>query len=520
MYSNLLQSRKLISGFLLVIVYFVSSCKKEETDPFTQNVSSLINSLDYDPAKLLNVQNIGNEPDKRVETGSENGSSSQSGGYITTCGKTIYTLQTNKEAITILRPLHGNIWPGALVKGNASLLDGDPDTIKIARNPVNIKIDLPGIGDNGSVTVENPSDTAIQNAVTNALNWWNANAYQEGYVNPNYTSYKTAPSYSAQQVAMDLNMNTTWANSTIASQFNYPSSSAKKVAMMVVKQGFYTASMPEPNSPAVVFGQDSDIATIDETVSKIKAVVSNEAPPAYIQTVTYGRIILFRMETSLSVTPEDVEVALQYATGVTSVSGDTETKVKNILANATIILTSVGKNAAINSRSVSARSYGELAGYINDKNSLYTIQNPGVPIQYTVRFLKDNQVARMGYTTQYTIEACTRTLVPEAVVSLTNNTGTQGGIGWDVQYTVSFKDKDNADQKLESGGIGTGSNKSVTVPAGSYKITMEAEYKDVNKWKKLGKQSWEVPTKGCFEAYGNWELFGKKEPEFRSITCQ
>jgi thiol-activated cytolysin len=42
------------------------------------------------------------------------------------------------------------------------------------------------------------------------------------------------------------------------------------------------------------------------------------------------------------------------------------------------------------------------------QNALYSKNNPGQPIAYTVRFLKDGRLAKMGYSTDYTELVCER----------------------------------------------------------------------------------------------------------------
>ncbi len=518
MYAQFLPSKKWLVS-LLAVTAMVTSCKEEKLDPFSANIQSLINSLDYDPDKLLNVQAIGNEPSKRTETGTQNGSSSRSGGYIISCGQKNFSLQANADQIMILRDVRGNVWPGALVKGNATLLDGSPDTIQIDRAPMRLQLDLPSMGDQGNISIAFPSDSAVQSGIAAALDWWNANAYQEGYANPSYLSYKTASSYSAQQAALDLGLNTSWASSAITAQLNVPSSSSKKVALMCVRQGFYTVSMPTPSNAAAVFGQGENIVSVEESTARINAVLSPEAPPAYIQSVMYGRLLLFRLETTLAVTPTDVEVALQYAAGTNTVTGEMETRVKSILSNGALTMIKIGPNGTATAQGIIARTFGALSPYVNDKTALYTKENPGTPISYDVKFLKDNRTARMGYSTTYKVEECSKSLVAGAPVSVANNTGEGAKVGWDIQYTVSFKDKDNADQSLTSGTIKKGQSKSVALPAGAYSVSIEVQYKDGTKWKKLGSQNWDIPTKACFEGYGNWELLGKKEPALRAVTC-
>ncbi len=392
-------SRILFFTFLLLLL---TNCKENSPlgNALTANKSSIdnyIGSLNYDPGTLLNVQPTGAESQNRsqlqADTTSENTSTSK-----ITCIRTTYNLKQNFDNIAILRPLAGIIWPGALVKGNASLMDGLPEPISLPRAPMKITIDLPGIGEAGVKTLTNPTNSSVQAAIDSALEWWNNNAYQDGYVNPSSSSYRLATSYSSQQLALDVGLNVSWATTDVSAQFSYSSTEKKKVIMAAYKQAFYSIDMDTPESPGSIF--DKSV-----TVDQVSAVLDASTPPAYISSVVYGRIIMFRMETTQSVTSAEMQSAFRYAAGY-SVDLTLEARYKSILQHATIEVVTLGGNAAVASEAVSARNAGDLEAIIKGENAVYSRSNPGVPISYTVRYLKDHSLAKLGYTTEYTATEC------------------------------------------------------------------------------------------------------------------
>jgi thiol-activated cytolysin len=66
----------------------------------------------------------------------------------------------------------------------------------------------------------------------------------------------------------------------------------------------------------------------------------------------------------------------------------------------------LGGNAAVSSSAVSARNANDLVPIIEGENAVYSRNNPGVPISYTIRYLKDNSLAKLGYFTEYTATEC------------------------------------------------------------------------------------------------------------------
>lgn len=488
----------------LAIILSLASCQEEGTDDGVvraNEINEYLNTLSYAPDELLNVQATGPEPVVHSLVQSVPESSTRNGGYNITCVKDEYNLKSNFEEVAILRPTNGVIYPGALVIGDTDMLDGAPTPLQVDRAPVKLRIDLPGIGENGNITVDEPNNGNVHAKIDEALNWWNNNAYQDGYVNPAYISYKTSTSYSSQQLSIDVGLNVSWASGDVAAQFNYQSTTEKSVAMMAFKQGFYSVTMETPKQPADVFHKNLKL-------SDIESKINSSTPPAYVHSVVYGRIIMFRMETNLKVTNTDLKVALEYATGLTSVSGDTEVKIKNILANSSTTVVTIGGNAEIASEAVSARNFGDLQKIIKGVNAVYNKSNPGVPISYTIWYLKDNKQAKMGYTTDYSIRNCSQSLVPGAKLSVQNDAG------YLIRFSVHFKDKDNKPTTRSSGEFSAGFVRSETLPDGAHDITLDVDFRNVFDWFDFWEKNYSIPTRKCYKTWGT--LFDKQHAE---ITC-
>ena len=367
-----------------------------DDDPAGASIGDYLAGLNYDADALLNVQpsDAAREPVDTASTTEQDGTTQR------TCTRTTYTLQNNFEEVAILRPTQDVIWPGALVEANQSRLDGLPEPARFARAPVKIRVDLPGIGEGGTKTIERPDQANVQTAIDEALEWWNANAYEEGYVNAASSSNRITTSYSSTQASLDLGLNVEWATGDVQSQFNFETSEEKRVVMATYKQAFYTVTFVQESG-----AQPEDVFGPEVTLQEVQSAFGSDAPPAYVASVTYGRIIMFRMETSSSYTSAEVEAAFKYAAG-TQVDGDMEARYEEILERSTVEVITLGGNAAVASEAVTARSAGDLEPIITGENAVYSRNNPGVPISYAVKYLKDDQLAKLGYTTEYTATEC------------------------------------------------------------------------------------------------------------------
>jgi thiol-activated cytolysin len=308
-------------------------------------------------------------------------------------------LQKELSDVAILSPTAGVVFPGALVRANRRLAEGRPDPIGVARAPVTIRVDLPGLGARATRVVEKATASNVQAAIDEVLELWNAEAGSQGYVNKARSFLSIAKAYSRQQLALDLGFSSKWTGGDVSSKLNVASSGEMSVAVAFFKQVFYSVVFDTPTDPGSVFAPEVDLADI-------KAVIDDDNPPAYVRSVDYGRIIMVKMETASSETKMSMEGALKQVTsGGVDVAGSVDGKFAQIVDNSTFTVVALGGNAEAAASITQPGDLGKLHELIQ-RGAQYTRQNPGAPISYTVAFLKDNQIATLGFTTNYTEQEC------------------------------------------------------------------------------------------------------------------
>lgn len=480
---------------IIVILIAVFACKKE-IDPVaqTQEISQYIKNLNYDPNAMLNVQSI-DGGSLKTQTDADTNKVMENNNLIV-CQEVTYNLKQNAEQVAIIRPTNGIIWPGALVKVNEGLLNGMPEPVTLKPAPTTLRIDLPGMGAKGTIIIQEPSNSNTQTEIDKALDWWNNNQYVEGYVNASNSSYSAATSFSSQQLAIDLGLNVKWASGSVSTQFSYTSSSTSKVAMMTFKQVFYTVTFDTPSQPGAMFDPSVNIG-------QIKSEFSNAEPPGYVHSVSYGRIIMFRMITTESATSSEVEGAMKYSTGLTTVSATLEAKYKSILQNSSIEVVTIGGNAEVASQAVTARNFGDLEPILTGTNAVYSKSNPGVPIAYTVKFLMDNKVAKMGYTTDYTATECSTSKMGRIKVY---------GPGWYIaRFSVTYNNWQGVAVSWSSGNITAGNSKMYTIPGGSSNIVVNASSVSCAT---IFTKYYDAPRDACFKTGGTVCY-----PNYSEVNC-
>jgi thiol-activated cytolysin len=180
---------------------------------------------------------------------------------------------------------------------------------------------------------------------------------------------------------------------------SFDTSSKKKGLYALYKQTFYTVSCDPPKRPSDLMGRKV-------TLKEVQRVMTAAEPPAYVQSVSYGRMLLLRIETSSERTEAEVEAAVEASKGSVTAKAEMEAKHKAVLADSSITWTSLGGSATAAAKLVNAPKDPTALGKLIQRHSEFTKTNPGEPIAYTVMFLQDNRVATMGYTTDYTQVDC------------------------------------------------------------------------------------------------------------------
>jgi len=357
------------------------------------DIDAYLTGLHYDSRQVL-AEQVGDTPLPAKALPDE---VTDDGEAIVVVKQVKHRLQGNVDDIVILSPTHSVIWPGALVKVDQDLVRGTPTAIRGRRAPMWLSIDLPGIGGRGVFAVDDASHGNVQAAVDAALDWWNDHQYREGYVSQSRSKYEATMAYSAEQLAASLGLSVKSLQGSLAAQFQSTTTRTSKVAMALFKQVFYSVTFDPPEHPGSVF---HPTVTLDD----VKAQVSNETPPAYVSSVDYGRLLLLRIESSTATRSHDIEGAMRYLCGRAKATAS----YRSALAKSKVTLITIGGNAEVNARAVDATRIEDLHEVIQGKNALYSKANPGEPIAYTIRFLKDGRLAKIGYSTDYTELVCER----------------------------------------------------------------------------------------------------------------
>ncbi|TVY03129.1 thiol-activated cytolysin family protein [Cohnella terricola] len=328
------------------------------------------------------------------------------------------SLATSPVDISIIDSMANRSYPGALQLANQAFADNKPSVLLVPRKPLTISIDLPGLKNENSIIVNNPTYGNVSGAVDGLVSKW-SDEYSATHTLPARLQYAESMVYSKSQIGSALNVNAKYLDSTLGIDFNAISSGEKKVMVAAYKQIFYTVSAELPNDPSDLF---DDSVTFNDLLRK---GVRDQSPPLMVSNVAYGRTIYVKLETTSK--SKDVKAAFKALLQNTA-NVETNLEYKDIFENSSFTAVVLGGDSQEHNKVVT-KDFNEIRNIIKD-NAKFSLKNPAYPISYTSVFLKDNAIAAVHNNTDY-IET-TATEYSKGKISL-------GHYGWYVaQFDVSW----------------------------------------------------------------------------------
>ncbi len=374
---------------------------------------------------------------------------------ITYVTKTKKSLNNGTASFAVTNAATAECYPGALLLGNSSLGEGNPQLLKAPRNDINLS--LHGIGiktgfDTGKMV--NPTKSSD---VTKAINEIKAN--WDGKDVPAEIDMSITQASSDMQVAAALGIEA-GAVKKLKVDYSQAYTTSRKNYVMNFKQVYYSVSADMPDKAGKLFSKDTDTNYI---ISKI----NNENPPVMVSNVDYGRMIMINIVSAHS--ENKIKAALKAAAATNKAQLSAE--YKNVLDNATFKYIVYGGSSEKGGSLVVTKDYAKLLEVINSE-SKFTDKTTAAPVSYTARFLKDGRIASSNIATDY-IEttSVTRKAIPLRIFGTDINGRMHCGkvkvvgeriIGFNEDGTRKTEKIVIADVKLETSGTAT---KSPYIPA-------------------------------------------------------
>jgi thiol-activated cytolysin len=375
----------------------LSACAAQAVDPHMAEIDSYIESLPYLPVAPAEVV-PGAATTAKLD-----------GDYSCTTENLKETRQYDR--IVAYAANSDSLWPGALLSAD-SVVTGLFTQQVLPRAPATISVSLENLGGSKRATIANPSLSTYRDALAGMLTSeitgsTPANIYSE-----------IEEVHSEQQLNMALGVQASWALglASLKTSFNFANSQVRSRYVVRYTQAYYTVDLDAPQSPSAMLAKET-------TLADVQSKMTPEHPPAYVTSVTYGRMVVFTFESQYSSTELGAALDFAYAGGV-DVKGDVSVSYKDILSSSNITAFILGGNAGTAVQSIN--SYEALLDFIKGGGN-YSRESPGAPIAYKLAYLQDNSPARMSFTTDYEGKDCVRVAQKVKVVLKSIQVESAGG---------------------------------------------------------------------------------------------
>lgn len=351
---------------------------KAKTD-FTAELNNYLFGLNYDKTNILTRRG------EAIENYT-NTSTKQQGNEFVVVEKVKKNLSNGSADVAING--NGDIFLGALFKVNQDLLENKPQQISLDRSKGRISVDLPGMVGGDSYVDATPTASGMQEGVNTLLNRWHEK-YAAKNATPARMQYESTSAYSMNQLKAKFGSDFEKVGANLKFDFEAVNKGEKQIEVVDFKQIYYTANFDAPKNP-------SDVFAPGVTVDQLKARgVDEKTPPVYVSSVSYGRQMYVKFET----TSKSTELKAAIDAVIKGVPIKAESEWARVLKDTKVTVSIVGGNAD--------RAGRVVTGTVEDLKSLiqegatFSAQNPAVPISYKTAFLKDNQVATIQSNTDY-----------------------------------------------------------------------------------------------------------------------
>lgn len=317
-------------------------------------------------------------------------------GLAYVCSTTPYSISKNPSEMALFNPDASVLWPGALIRGQSHLAAGSLELLALSRErraPLGISIQgggVLGIPGGVSLIVDQPVGSTIREGINQLV----VNALETDVAGgAGASSFTSVESHSTRQALVSLGLDARYLGAEASARLDYSKDASEHTYTAYFVQRLFTIAVDLPERPSSLFADGvtaSDLQSLGISASNL---------PLYIDSVSYGRILMFSFTSSDS--RERIEAALEfsYEAPTGGVAGYSEAQLQETLSSARIEVFALGgPNTGVQAliRDGDLRSYFEQALAINQVE----------PISFTIRNLGDNRLAKVGDTTTYDVRTC------------------------------------------------------------------------------------------------------------------
>ena len=297
------------------------------------------------------------------------------------CFTTTYKVAPGFDEMLAMDPTTDVIYPGAMLLGE-SIPTGEYIPIIADRTPITLSISLQNLNGSPVVEIEEPKLSTVREGIKSILDQEVTSA------TPAKLNFEISEVYSEEHLRVALGANYRSAGNSISAAFNFSQSNYSNKFIVKYLQTYYTIDMDPPAHPSDLFKSLPEVSSF------------GSASPAYVASMTYGRMVLYTVETNRSLTEINAAFSAAFAAG----DGSINTEYQQTINSSNIKAVVIGGSAASAAQIVNGP--GEVYNFIADGGN-YSKESPGAPLSYKLRYLKEGTpVATVVLSSEYSVRSC------------------------------------------------------------------------------------------------------------------
>ncbi len=317
------------------------------------------------------------------------------------CKTTRYKWAPGEEEPILMDPSAEVIFPGSFIR-QETLTTGGYGPIIVKRKPLVFSTSITNITGSPSDTIKDPSKkSSAMEAIQRILNREVNGAIPASIV-------KTVERvYTKEQASIAANASFKGWGAKVSATFNWNNTKVKSRYLVKFYQVFFSLSVDLPEKPSDFIKDPNQLSAF------------NNASPVYVSNMKYGRVAMFSLESEQTEEEMGGKVDASFSFAGRSGSVGYEQTFKEMMFKSTMKVLVAGGDPTQAASINSPESFQKFV----EGSANFTKNSQPVAIAYTLRFLKNNEVAKVVLATEYAVQSCE--ILPDKFYEL----GSVGGGG-------------------------------------------------------------------------------------------
>jgi hypothetical protein len=359
-------------------------------------------------------------PPERDEVVESTTTTSRDGARSVVCVDDTHDVQRNFEDLLALGEEYARVQPGTLVQGD-TVFDGRMRAVPLARGPLTLTIDLPVT--HPSRRVEQPSMATLQEQVGSLQRDADSQLGELPDL-PARIRYTSQIVDSFEQASLEVDVSLAYNGGLVSAgldtELTRERSYRTHTVIARLYQPMYTISVgdDELGGPRAFFAPD--LADEDVAAQMAAGTIGPENLPAYVASVTYGRIVLFTMTSDTVASADELYAAVNGSFRGFSGDASARARYESIVSTARVQVLALGGSADEANLAIRTGDYGRFFGPATAATA--------VPLSFEVRYIMGTrEIARIGDHVRYSVQGCTVSDVPPEVFTARFDVGENSG---------------------------------------------------------------------------------------------